>query len=57
LNKGRLDLIGGDIGVLELNLPDRAAGVVDGELEARLAVGERRKQDEDQARNDQQTRE
>ena len=49
LGEDRLDLVGRDIRVLEADLPARPAGVVDRELEAR--VGERRQEDEDEARD------
>ena len=39
LSQDELDLIDGGVRVLELELPDRAAGVVDRELDAHLAVG------------------
>ena len=38
LGEDRLDLVGRDRRVLEADLPHRAAGVVDGELEAGAAV-------------------
>ncbi len=44
-------------GILELDLPLGAARVVDRELQANLAVGERRQEDEDQARDGDERRE
>ena len=44
-----LDLVGRDVRVLEADLPRRATGVVDRELQAR--VGERGEEDEEQARD------
>ena len=44
-----MDLLGRDALVSEAELPEGAAGVVDGELQARLATREGRQQDEDQA--------
>ena len=49
LGEDRLDLVGRDRGILEADLPLRPAGVVDRELEP--GVGERRQQDEDEARD------
>ncbi len=50
LREDGLDLVGRHVRVLEPDLPVRAAGVVDRELQA-AALGERRQQDEDQARD------
>ena len=43
------DLIGAHVRVLETDLPGRPAGVVDRELEALLAAGQRGQEDEDEA--------
>ena len=54
LDQDRIDLVRRYVGILELNLPDRAAGVIDGELQAHLAVRGRGQADEDQAGNQDQ---
>ena len=50
-DEDRLDLVGGDVRSCEADLPARAAGVVDRELEALLPPVERGQEDEDQARD------
>jgi hypothetical protein len=49
LDQDRIDLTGSHVGILELDLPLRAARVVDRELQAHLAIRGGREADEDQA--------